>query len=359
MLEYRSAMNDYPAPSVPDRPTVGIVVPVYNEIAHLDGLVDDVLGQNYPAITEIVFVDGRSTDGTFEKLLNLQERDGRIRVISNPRRIPAAALNIAFATIEADIVVRLDAHAIYQADVVAKSVETLLKTGAGGVGPIQRPAAAESVKGQAIVAAHKSRLGVGAAKFRQEGAEGWVDSVWNGCYWKHVIEQVGCVREDLWRAEDNDFNARVRQLGYGLYVSPEIYAYYKPRETFAGLWRQYFSNGVGIVFALFTNPGAVSFRHMLPVTFVVSLLMAVVASVAWPPVLMGAAAILLAYVAALVLGTLLMAKSEIGIHLFLLPVALATLHFSYGLGALWGLIRRTLGARAAGGSIVPVDATKL
>jgi succinoglycan biosynthesis protein ExoA len=341
--EFRPALADYPAPPVPARPTVSVAVPIYNEMANLAHLIADLLAQDYPAISEIWFVDGMSNDGTFEMLQRYAARNPRIRVISNPRRLPAAALNLAIERIKSDIILRLDAHARYEPDVVSRSVEALLATGAGGAGAIQRPAPAQTIAARAIVAAHKSPFGVGVASFRREGHGGWADSVWNGCYWKHVVDAVGPVREDLWRAEDNDFNERVRRLGYGLYLSPAIRAFYQPRQSLRALWTQYWGNGIGVTLALFQNPRALAPRHLVPMALIASLILPLALALVWPPAALAAAFVFLLYLGVLLAATLLAARAERGAHLLLLPAALAALHFSYGLGSLWGLI---LGARS-------------
>jgi glycosyltransferase involved in cell wall biosynthesis len=317
-----------------------MVVPVYNEIAHLDQLIADLLAQDYPAISEIWFVDGGSRDGTLEVLQALPNRDPRVTVISNPQRLPAAAVNLAFGRMQSDVVMRLDAHARYAPDVVRQSVEALLATGAAGVGAIARPAAARTMIGRAIVAAHKSPFGVGVARFRREGARGWADTVWNGCYWKHVVDRVGPLREDLWRAEDNDFNERVRRSGYGLFLSPAIRASYQPRQSLRALWAQYFSNGIGIALALFENRRAFGLRHLAPLGLVVSIILPLAVAAIWPPAVFVDAGVLLLYVMTLLAATLLAAYGDLGGHLLLLPVALATLHLSYGCGSLFGFVLR-------------------
>ena len=73
------------------------------------------------------------------------------------------------------------------------------------------------------------------------------------------------------RTEDNDFHARLRTLGYGLYLSPDIRAFYAPRQSLRGPWRQYASNGAGIARLLVSNPRDVSVRHLTPAAFVSSL----------------------------------------------------------------------------------------
>jgi succinoglycan biosynthesis protein ExoA len=333
---YRPALDHHPyAP----RPTVSVIVPVRNEIACLDHLFFDLLAQDYAAIVEIWFADGHSDDGTYEALLRLAAQHEHIRVLRNSKRGPAAGINLALQHATGDIVMRLDAHARYETSVVSMSVRALLMTGAGGVGAIARPAPGRTLTERAIVAAHVSPIGVGVAKFRRENAEGWADTIWNGCYWRHVVERVGPLREDLHRAEDNDFNARIRALGYGLYLSSEIRAYYVPRRALSALWRQYFATGIGIALATRDTPTVVSWRHLVPMAFVLALSLSSLAAAVWAPFERAALFVVAAYVTALISAVVIGARREAGAHLLLLPAALATLHFSYGLGSLWGFAR--------------------
>jgi len=336
---YRSALQEYPGGTAPDRPTVSVVVPTYNEASGLQRLVSDIIAQDYDRIVEIFFVDGCSTDGTSETLLDLERRNGTFRVLRNNKGQTASGINLAFGQAVGDVVIRLDAHARFEPDVISKSVESLLRTGAGGVGAIARPAETETLVGRAIVSAHRSPFGVGVAKFRKEGAEGWADTVWNGCYWRHIVERVGPLREDLHRAEDNDFNARIRRLGYGLYLSPDIRALYEPRRTLGALWRQYFANGVGVAGAALSSPGAVTMRHFAPLCLVLCLALPASLSLISPPALFVTKIALLGYAAILLLSVLLAARDEPALHVVLLPAALATLHLSYGLGTGWGFVR--------------------
>ena len=347
---YRSARDAYPAPSVPPQPTVSVVIPVYAEIGNIRRLASEVLSQDYPQIQQILFVDGLSTDGTFEALGAIARNDSRVKVIRNPKKLPAPAVNLALRHIASDVFIRLDAHGNYAPDVVSESVKSLLATDAGGVGAVASPLSAQTLVGRAIATAHTSKLGVGVARFRQINAEGWVDSVWNGCYWMHVVKEVGPLNETLWRAEDNDFNERVRRAGFGLYLSPKIKAWYQPRQSFRALWSQYFSNGTGIMLALSQNARAVTLRHLVPFLFIVSLVLLSASSLLWHSMFQLFLGVLSLYLAALIGATVVAFLKTPGVHLLLLPSALLTLHFSYGLGSLYGallLVRRAMFANKA------------
>src|SRR5205823_757348 len=120
----------------------------------------------------------------------LAERDPRIRMIDNPDRIQAPGLNRLVREAHGDVVVRMDVHCEYAPDYVRRCVEALERTGADNVGGAQR-ARAKTAFQRALCAALSSPLGVGGARYRSAGAEGFVDTVFLGAFRRRVFETVG------------------------------------------------------------------------------------------------------------------------------------------------------------------------
>ena len=336
---FASALEDYPGGPPPDHPTVTVVVPLYNEVNHVARLAKDLLAQDYPQLREIYVIDGMSTDGTWELLQQFAACDARIRLLRNPHRLQSAALNVGTNKTTCDIIIRLDAHAQYAEDMVRKSVELLLTTGAAGVGPVARPLSLNTPLSQSIAVALESKLGAGAAKFRRTSTNGWVDTIWNGSYWTHVVRKVGSWREDYARIEDNDFNYRVRVLGYGLYCSSDIRALYYPRQSLKDLWRQYAANGAEIVQALFSDRRIIMPRHLAPLAFVSSLSVLVLTTFFWLPAALAAGALLSLYIGVVLLLSLGALVKRPGYYVMLLPIVLFTLHLGYGFGSLFELCK--------------------
>ena len=72
--------------------TVSLCIIAYNEQACMDSLLHEVRAQDYPhELMEIILVDGLSTDGTKEKMLEFQQKNEgafrRVVVADNEKRV--------------------------------------------------------------------------------------------------------------------------------------------------------------------------------------------------------------------------------------------------------------------------------
>ena len=102
-----------------------VLVPVLNEEEHIREAVDAMRAQDFDGTIEFLFMDGGSTDGTRGRLEELAAEDPRIRVLDNPERTTAYALNVGLAAARGSYVARMDAHAFYPPRYIAAGVERL------------------------------------------------------------------------------------------------------------------------------------------------------------------------------------------------------------------------------------------
>ena len=219
-------------------PSVTVAVPVLNEERHLRACLDSILAQSYPGELEILVVDGGSSDATREIASSYPE----VRVLDNPRRIQAAALNVALAAARGEVFVRVDGHSTIAPDFVERSVDALRRTEAAMVGAGLRPETGGSWLQRAIAAALVSPLGAGPAGFRLGGPSRWVDTVFLPTFRRSTAVEAGGYDEDPDLNEDPEFAYRMAVRG-GVWYEETLESSYVPQRTLSGLARQYFRYG--------------------------------------------------------------------------------------------------------------------
>jgi glycosyltransferase involved in cell wall biosynthesis len=339
------APEELPGPGMRRRHTVSVIIPCRNEEKYIEKFIATLIAQDYSKdaqgdmegeIVEALFVDGLSTDRTGEIIGRYAQTYPFIRRISNPHLIVPAAMNMGIRQTRGDIIIRMDAHAEYPPDYISRCVEYLDKTGAENVGgPII--SISDTFCGKAIAAGMSSLFGVGNAKFRLGGFEGYVDTVPFGAYRRDVFDRIGLFDTELVRNQDDELNYRLIKSGGKIYMASGIKSYYYPRDSIGKLWKQYYEYGYWKVRVIQKHRLPASWRHLVPGTFVLSLLITGLLAL-----LDTRAAYLLAAIAGsyvfLTLFFSLRIAAEKGIrYLPLLPVVFGTLHISYGVGFLKGI----------------------
>jgi len=98
-------------PPAARRPTLSIVVPVYDEEGNVERLHDELsrVAADIGAPYELIFVNDGSTDGTLARLETLLERDPNLHVVDLDGNFgEAAALSAGFEVARGDVVITLD-----------------------------------------------------------------------------------------------------------------------------------------------------------------------------------------------------------------------------------------------------------
>jgi succinoglycan biosynthesis protein ExoA len=325
-----------PADETP--PGVSVVVPVLDEERHLASAVARILGQDYAGDLEVVLALGPSTDRTDEVAAGLAAADDRVRLVPNPTGRTPAGLNAAIGAARYDIVVRVDGHALIPRDYVAVAVATMGRTGADNVGGLMA-AEGETPFERAVARAMTSRLGVGGAAFHVGGTEGPADTVYLGAFRRSALERVGGYDETMQRAQDWEMNYRIRSTGGTVWFTPSMTVTYRPRPTVRALARQYLDYGRWRREVVRRHPDTVSARYLAAPVAVVGVVAGTalgLASVAGPAWLRVGWAAPLGYTALVVVGGAVAGRGLDPAARVRLPVALATMHLSWGTGFLLG-----------------------
>jgi succinoglycan biosynthesis protein ExoA len=325
-------------------PSVSIIVPCYNEQATIRKLLEAIYAQTFPRLDlEVVIADGMSTDGTRAEIVAFTDShpDLHIAVTDNlPRSIPAA-LNCALKESQGEIIVRLDAHSMPYPDYIERSVADLqagFGENVGGIWEIHPGAQTWLAQSIAVAASHP--LGVGDALYRHANKAAQVDTVPFGAYKRELLALIGFYDESLLTNEDYEFNARIRKSGGQIWLDPAIRSIYFARPALTSLAKQYTRYGYWKWRMLQRYPETLRWRQGLPPLFVMSLIGGAALAVFLPifRVLLGIE--ILIYFLILCAAGVQAAASQKKIHLVIgLPLAIATMHISWGAGFLWSMIK--------------------
>ena len=321
---------------------LSIIIPCRNEERHIGRCLESLLASDYDSrLLEIVVVDGMSTDRTREIVQDFSRVHPEVRLLDNPTGLKPTALNIGIANTTADIVMRIDAHAEYARDYIPILVRGLELYRADNIGGIRTTDPGRTTWSRAIAQAVSHPFAAGNALYRT-GVAGQrprkVDTVFCGCYRREVFHRIGLFNEKLIRAQDREFNQRLRAHGGKIVLVPQAHCTYFPRTDFRQYARWTYEGSRWLFSSQrFTTTKMTSWRNWIPGLFVLwhaVALLAVPLSPAWG---LAAAAPLLAYWGLNVFVSLRTAVAERSLAMFFpLVLLFATTHYSYGLGSVIG-----------------------
>lgn len=321
-------------------PIVSIIIPSRNEEKFIGKCLESIIVNDYPKDKlEILVVDGMSNDWTREIVQEYADKYLWVKLIDNPKRIVPTAMNIGIKNASGNIIIRMDAHNVYDKSYISKCVKYLNDYNVDNVGGICITLPGDNtVIAESIALALSHPFGVGNAYYRIGLKEPkFVDTVPFGCYKKEVFEKSGLFDEDLIRNQDDEFNMRLIKNGGKILLVPEIVSYYYARDSISKLWKMYFQYGYFKPLVCQKVGAILTWRQLVPALFVGSLITSGVLSVFFKSFLIVSLFIIFSYLIANVSFSLSAAFKKGLKYLFTLPIVFATLHISYGVGYLKGI----------------------
>lgn len=316
---------------------VRVVIPCRNEQNYIGLCLDSLIAcSKEMAVVSVQVVDGMSDDNTRAIVESYAKLYPFITLHDNERRTTPFALNIGLRALDFDIGIILGAHAVVDKHFIDRNVRVLQEhPEVGCAGGIIRNVH-ENEWSEIISAAMSSVFGVGNAHFRTGGRSGYVDTVAFGAYRREVFERVGFFDEELARNQDDEFNYRVVQAGFRIYLDPDILSDYYVRGSISKLYKQYHQYGYWKVFVNKKHGAVTTIRQLAPPLWVFFLL------TGWLSFLIHlyAGFFYLAVVAlyfGLAFYTALRMRMKTPSRFLRLLQTFVVLHLSYGLGYLRGI----------------------
>lgn len=322
---------------------ISVVVPIFNEEKFIDKCVQSIINQDYPKDDmEVVFVDGMSTDGTRAKLAEWSVKYPWLRVIDNPQRIVPPAMNLGIRAAKGDIIIRLDAHAVFPTNYFSELVKYLHELHADNVGGVCRTLpAGPTPLCRSIAAVLSSPFGMGNSYFRIGSDEiRKVDTVPFGCFRRSLFDQIGYFDEELIRNQDDEFNGRIVKSGGSIYLLPHLVIDYFARDSVRKVWSMFYQYGLfkPLVNKKLGSPATV--RQFFPMLFVLGLAIGFLLTpvsiwIFWLYWLI----VLLYWVLAFAIGIRTARREQCPPMAVMMPYLFFVVHCAYGIGYLHGLYK--------------------
>jgi glycosyltransferase involved in cell wall biosynthesis len=323
---------------------VSIIIPCYNEQKRIRSLLVALYAQTYPRESiEVVIADGISTDHTRAIIegFTITCPDLNIRLIDNPKRTIPSGLNLGIRASHGDIIIRIDAHSQPYPDYVERCVDSLVTGLAENVGGVWEIKPGDQTwMAQSIAKAAALPIAVGDAMYRHATKPAYVETVPFGAFKREIFALVGFYDETLLTNEDYEFNSRILQSDGRIWLDPKIRSQYFARSTLTELSRQYWRYGYWKWKMLRRYPKTLRWRQALPPLFVLSLLLTTVAAFFYHQLwIIPVSELIIYYLILMVVSFQTSIQNKNWKIFFGIPPAITAMHFSWGLGLLWSIIK--------------------
>ena len=308
------------------------VIPALNEARHIETCIRSLMAGS-PALRAVpmVVADGGSSDDTVAIVERLKTEFPNLGVLHNPKRLQAAALNLAAAGAPeaATILVRCDAHSIYPENFILDVAQSLVDTGAASL-VIPMDAVGETCFEMANAWIVDTPLGSGGAAHRGGKTSGWVDHGHHAGFDLGWYRRIGGYDETFSHNEDAEYDVRLGKAGGRVYLDAGIRIRYIPRGSVSRLAKQYYGYGKGRARNVRKHGSRLKIRQTVPIIAFLGSALGLLASLVFLPALL----LPLGYVSILAASSVLVAwkhKSACGLFAGL---AAGTMHMSWAAGFL-------------------------
>jgi GT2 family glycosyltransferase len=300
--------------------------------------LDSIIASDYPKDNlEVLVYDGGSNDGTLKILKKYEKKHPFIKIKSNPKKIQASAMNLGIKEAKGDIIIRMDAHTIYERDYISQIVNILEKQPeVVNVGGLQ-VGRGNSYLTESITITVSNPFVAGNAAYRfKKDKQRYVDTVYLGAWRKKDLEEVGGFDESFAVNEDYELNYRLRKKKGKILLSPKIKSTYFVRASIIDLIKQYFRYGFWKVKTFKKHPKSLVWRQLVAPTFVLSLIFAISLHIIGHPQLL--LAILFAYIIAFLTVSIITLNTKEIKYLPVFFISALSIHLSWGIGFWCGII---------------------
>lgn len=321
---------------------VSVLIPTRNEEIFISDCIRSVLDFEIPEgyEMEIIIADGMSSDNTRELILK-NFSDAPITIIDNEAVYQANGINKGIQVSKGDFIMRLDAHAIYPKDYLKRCLTLINETGADNVGgAVLTLKGADTFSAKLVQSLTTHPFGVGDSTFRTVEFKGEVDTVPYGFFRRTIFNKVGLFNEKLVRAQDYEFNRRIKNAGGKIYIDTSIKIKYFNQGSLLKFYRkQFLLEAPYNAYMWYLAPYTFTMRHAITSIFTLGTILGCLLSFFHVFFLYVYVGTLSFYGIIGILSSIQQASRYKDIRLmYILPFCFFGFHFVHGLGVLKGVL---------------------
>lgn len=325
---------------------VSLILVFRDEKERLSILVEHLLNQDYSSDDmEIIIIDGKSTDGSFESAQSYTSKHPHIKLITNNKKEDVFGYNLAIKQSSGEFIFFMDIHADYPSNYVTHILSFLEEQNAMvTAGKWQIKNTNTSLIAESISAALGSHFVVGNAQFRMDFKKIIATNILpSACYRKEAFETYGLFDETLLVEFEFEMCGRIISKGGKAVINPEMVLDYYGPENLNRTMQFFYQSAYYKPFINENLQTSATFRQLAPSLAVLFFVFSAITSFISPLMLL-----LFIFAGMVYLFGDIWESFGIGIEkdkarlttvlIFIFPL----IHMSYGLGYLHGLWNRRL-----------------
>ncbi|MDI6892913.1 MAG: glycosyltransferase [Actinomycetota bacterium] len=313
-----------------------------------------------PSVSVIIPIPpGGSASWAIDSLRTVDYPKDKMEILVVEGRQPSRQRNEAAHEARGDVIYFLDDDSVVEPDLFRRVLSFYDDSKIVGVGGPELSPESDSYSQKAFGYVLGSSFGCFNTRYRfaaigkpREGTEKHFILA-NFSLRRKVFSEAGGFNESLYPNEENELINRLRRKGYKLIYDPEAIVYKSRRRSYPEFVKQIFNYGRGRMEHTLISPFTANIPYFIPLLFCVYLVTLLFRR-DLPFMLPLYLYILLALVSSIALAV----KARSPILIFLAPFLYLSEHVSYGLGLLWGLVKRMLGLRRSQTDAVRINVVK-
>ena len=355
-----------------------VIIPTRNEENYIEACINSLIDDWVISTTEFLIVDGRSTDRTLE-IVKEKFAHLNLKILDNPNLYQSYAMNIGIKNSSsvdthpffhnegeepndwAGIIIRADAHCIFPQNYIRDLRQTIRKESGGiegvgvlNVGSIQNAVGTDTFT-KAVATVMNSKYAMGGVKYRQKQFENEdklieSDTAYLGGWMKNVDGEIDLFigpdgeylvyNQEFQINEDYELNIRFKKsYDPGVVVNTELVVDYFVRNSLFGLIKQFFRYGLWKTKTLSVHPDSLKKRQLAPVLFVLFLVsLGIGYSILPYHQILNWIIGIVGFLWLILIMSIWKNSPRIS-NIFLIPIIVLSMHISWGLGFLFGLLR--------------------